>query len=233
MVRLNAVTKRYGGRAVVLDMSLEVARGQYVALVGPSSCGKATLLRLIAGLEQPDAGEIWLDGRLASSPTQLVAPHRRGIGLVFQSLALWPHLTVEEHVAFVLRPAFRRQDLPATIDRLLDSVKLSGKRGSYPGQMSGGEQQRLALARAIATSPALLLLDEPMSSLDRQARGELSLEIRALREAARFTVLHVTHDWRDVRGLADRVIELEQGSFLRECPAAEYFREKSGEELPL
>lgn len=233
MVRLNAVTKRYGGKAAVRDMSLEVSHGEYVALVGPSGSGKTTLLRLIAGLEQPDAGEIWLGGRLASSPVQLVVPHRRGIGLVFQSLALWPHLTVEEHVAFVLKPSFRRQDLPAAIDGLLDSVKLRGKRGSYPGQMSGGEQQRLALVRAIATSPELLLLDEPMSSLDRQARRELALEIKSLREQAGFTVIHVTHDWRDVRGLADRVIELDQGSFLRGRPAAGYFLEKSGEELPL
>lgn len=233
MVRLRAVTKRYGGKAAVRDISLEVSRGEYVALVGPSGCGKTTLLRLIAGLEQPDAGEIWLDGRLASSPTQLVAPHRRGVGLVFQSLALWPHLTVEEHVAFVLEPAFKRRDLAVAIDGLLDSVKLRGKRGSYPSQMSGGEQQRLALVRAIATLPSLLLLDEPMSSLDRQARGELAQEIKALREESRFTVLHVTHDWRDVRGLADRVIELDQGSFLRECLADGYFREKSGEELPL
>ena len=233
MVRLNNITKRYGGKAVVRDVSLEVVRGEYVALVGPSGSGKTTLLRLIAGLEQPDAGEVWLDGMLASCPVQLIAPHRRGIGMVFQNLALWPHLTVEEHLAFVLKPSIKRRDLLAKIDALLELVRLNGKRGSYPGQMSGGEQQRLALVRAITTSSALLLLDEPMSSLDRQARCELALEIKALREQAGFTVLHVTHDWRDVRGLADRVIELEQGAFLRECSAAEYFREKVGEEQPL
>jgi iron(III) transport system ATP-binding protein len=133
VVRLRAVTKRYGGKAAVRDISLEVSRGEYVALVGPSGCGKTTLLRLIAGLEQPDAGEIWLDGRLASSPTQLVAPHRRGVGLVFQSLALWPHLTVEEHVAFVLEPAFKRRDLAVAIDGLLDSVKLRGSGRTVSG----------------------------------------------------------------------------------------------------
>ena len=233
MVHLKCVTKRYGGTTAVRDISFAIAPGEYAGLVGPSGCGKTTLLRVIAGLERPDAGEVWLDGELVSSPTLVVPPHQRAIGMVFQSLALWPHLTVEEHLAYVLQPATHRKELSAKIGSLLDLVKLTAKRRDYPGQMSGGEQQRLALIRAIAPSPAVLLLDEPMNSLDRQAKRELALEIRSLRKQLSLTVLHVTHDWRDLRGLADRVLEIDLGVLMREGPATEYFRAQVEEELVL
>jgi len=233
LVRLNGVTKSYGARAAVQALSLQIARGEYVAVVGPSGCGKTTALRIIAGLEEPDLGEVWLDGRLANRPAQLIPPHKRGVGMVFQSLALWPHMTVEQHLAYVVGNVRPRQTVLGKIDHLLELGKLTGKRRSYPGEMSGGEQQRLALLRAVAVSPSLLLLDEPMSSLDRRARSELADEIKNLRAAADFTVLHVTHDWRDVRGLADRVVELEDGAFRRQSSSANYFQERIAQESAL
>lgn len=233
MVRLNGVTKRYGAKTAVQALSLHIARGEYVAIVGPSGCGKTTALRIVAGLEDPDLGEVWLEGKLANCPAQLIPPHKRGVGMVFQSLALWPHMTVEQHLAYVAGKVRSRRSVPGEIDRLLDLGKLTGKRRSYPNEMSGGELQRLALLRAVAVSPSLLLLDEPMSSLDRKARGELADEIKALRAASDFTTLHVTHDWRDVRGLADRVIEIEEGAFRRQSSAVSYFQEKIAEETVL
>jgi ABC-type sulfate/molybdate transport systems ATPase subunit len=142
-------------------------------------------------------------------------------------------MTVEQHLAYVAGKVCSRRSVPGEVDRLLDLGKLAGKRRSYPNEMSGGELQRLALLRAVAVSPSLLLLDEPMSSLDRKARGELAVEIKSLRAASDFTTLHVTHDWRDVRGLADRVIELEEGTFRRQSPAVNYFQEKIAEETVL
>ena len=135
MVRLNDVTKRYGAKVAVRDLSLQIARGEYVACVGPSGCGKTTALRMIAGLEIPDSGEIWLEGRLANGPAQLIPPYRRGVGMVFQSLALWPHMTVEQHLAYVIGKARSWRDLRSEIDRLLGLGKLAGKRRSYPGEM--------------------------------------------------------------------------------------------------
>lgn len=233
MVRLNGVTKRYGAKTAVRALSLHVARGEYVAIVGPSACGKTTALRIVAGLEEPDSGEVWLEGKLANCPASLIPPHKRGVGMVFQGLALWPHMTVERHLAYVVGKVRSNRGGPGEIVRLLDLGRLTHKRRSYPGEMSGGERQRLALLRAVAGSPSLLLLDEPMSSLDRQARGELATGIRNLRAATGSTVLHVTHDWRDVCGLADRVIELEEGAFRRQSPAADFFREKIAEETVL
>lgn len=233
MVRLNGVTKSYAAKTAVQALSLQVARGEYVAIVGPSGCGKTTALRIIAGLEDPDFGEVWLQGKLANSPALLIPPYKRGVGMVFQSLALWPHMTVEQHLAYVVGKVRPRRSVLGEIDQLLDRGKLTSKRQSYPGEMSGGEQQRLALLRAVAVSPSLLLLDEPMSSLDRHARGELADEIKNLRASADLTVLHVTHDWRDVRGLADRVIEIEDGAFRRQSSAANYFQERIAEEIVL
>lgn len=231
MVRLNSVTKTWGGKPAVRDFSLNVSRGEYVAVVGPSGCGKTTLLRMIAGFDEPDRGEIWLGDKRANCPRASLAPHQRGIGMVFQNLALWPHLTVEEHLKYMLRSRLPKRDQASEIDRLLSLVSLQAKRLKYPGQMSGGEQQRLALIRAIACSQELLLLDEPMNSLDRQSRSHTMAELRELHSRLRMTVLHVTHDWRDIRGLANRVVELESGSVTREVSAPAYFAERREEEL--
>lgn len=199
-VALGHVAKRFGARVAVDGLSLHVLRGDIVGIRGPSGGGKTTVLRLIAGLEVPDQGEIWLDGRLASSPGRLhIPPERRNIGFMFQDLALWPHMTVAGNLLFVLEsrrwPAGARKE---RIKEMLEMVGLSDRATEYPSHLSGGEQQRLALARALVASPDLLLLDEPLSSLDPDLRAGLREELAAIPRRLGVTMIYVTHDRADV-----------------------------------
>jgi iron(III) transport system ATP-binding protein len=199
-VTLKSVTKRFGSRVAVRPLSLEVQRGNTVGLVGPSGGGKTTVLRLIAGLDVPDDGEVWLNGRLASSAGRLhIAPSQRNIGFVFQDLALWPHMTVGDNLMFVLQsrrwPAATRK---ARIEEMLSVVGMSDRADEYPSHLSGGEQQRVALARALVAKPDLLLLDEPLSSLDPELRAGLRQELAAIPRRLGVTMIYVTHDRSDV-----------------------------------
>lgn len=212
-LRLHAVTKRYGRRAVIDGVSLDVPAGHIVVVLGPSGCGKTTLLRLIAGLEVPDEGEVWLDGRqVACSGRSIVPPHQRGIGFVFQDLALWPHLTVRQQLAFVLGSAgvIRRQ-WPQRMHETLALVRIDPLADRYPHQLSGGEQQRAALARALITQPRLLLLDEPFSSLDPELRVALRAELLELQRSLHMTTIYVTHHRDDAQALADRIVTMRDG----------------------
>ena len=174
-LHLAEVTKRFGDRTVVNRVSLEVAEGEVVALLGPSGCGKTTCLRLIAGLETPDEGEVWIGGKcVAAGKRNLVSPRARGVGFVFQELALWPHLTVKGNIDFVLASAgTSKRNRERLIEEVLRQVRIGRFATSYPGQLSGGEQQRVAIARAIVGRPRLLLLDEPMSNLDAELKANL------------------------------------------------------------
>jgi iron(III) transport system ATP-binding protein len=199
-VVMNAVRKQLGSKQVLRDLSLEVPRGGTLGILGPSGCGKTTALRLIAGLDVPDAGEIWLADQLASSPKRLhVAPRQRNIGFVFQDLALWPHMTIAGNLLFVLEsrgwPAATRK---ARIDEMLDGVGMRDRGQEYPSHLSGGEQQRVALARALVSKPDLLLLDEPLSSLDPDLRAGLREELAAIPKQHGVTMIYVTHDRADV-----------------------------------
>jgi ABC-type Fe3+/spermidine/putrescine transport system ATPase subunit len=213
-VRLTGVTKGYHGRGGVVGVSLDVAAGESVVVVGPSGSGKTTLLRLVAGLERPDAGEIWLDGRSVAGPGRnLVAPHLRGLGFVFQDLALWPHLTVRRNLEFVVgsaaAPKVQRTE---RIEEALRLCRIDAHLADrYPHQLSGGEQQRVALARALVGSPRLLLLDEPLSSLDPELRVSLRGELASLRRQLHLTMIYVTHDAEDATVLADRTVTLRSG----------------------
>jgi iron(III) transport system ATP-binding protein len=213
LVRLREVTKRYGERPAVDRVSLEVRAGEVVVILGPSGCGKTTLLRTIAGLERPDDGSIWLDQReVAARGKNLVPPHRRGIGFVFQDLALWPHLTVRQHLDFVMGAAgVPKPERPAHARDVLALVRIEGLADRYPHQLSGGEQQRAALARAVITRPRLLLLDEPFSSLDPELRGALRTELIELQRSLGLTMIYVTHHPGDARALADRLISMRAG----------------------
>jgi ABC-type Fe3+/spermidine/putrescine transport system ATPase subunit len=199
-VALKSVTKHFGSRMAVRPLSLDVERGSTVGIVGPSGGGKTTVLRLIAGLDIPDDGEVWLDGRLASSAGRLhVPPSARNIGFVFQDLALWPHMTVAGNLSFVLES--RRWSAGARGGRITEILEMVGMReraAEYPGHLSGGEQQRVALARALVGRPDLLLLDEPLSSLDPELRAGLRTELAAIPKKLGVTMIYVTHDHSDV-----------------------------------
>jgi ABC-type Fe3+/spermidine/putrescine transport system ATPase subunit len=213
IVLIRNVRKRFAAHQALDGVSLDAAARECVVILGPSGCGKTTLLRLIAGLDVPDTGEIWLNGIQAASPGRsLLAPHRRGIGFVFQDLALWPHLTVSQSLQFVLdsqRVPRSKQD--GRIREALKLLRIDGFAGRYPHELSGGEQQRVALARALVGHPRLLLLDEPLSSLDADLRSAMRSELARLQRELAVTTLYVTHDREDAAVLADRVIEMSAG----------------------
>jgi iron(III) transport system ATP-binding protein len=194
-------------------VSLDVVAGEAIVILGPSGCGKTTLLRLIAGLDVPDTGEIWLAGKQVSGPRRgLVPPHQRGIGFVFQDLALWPHLSVRKNLEFVLESEKTpRADRQARAHEAMTLVRIEPLSSRYPHELSGGEQQRVALARALVGQPRVLLFDEPLSSLDAELRATLRAELARLQRALRVTTVYVTHDREDVAVLADRVIEMRAG----------------------
>jgi ABC-type Fe3+/spermidine/putrescine transport system ATPase subunit len=215
-VEIRNVRKRFATHHALDGVNLDVAPRESVVILGPSGCGKTTLLRLIAGLEVPDTGEIWLNGvQVAESHRNLLAPHRREIGFVFQDLALWPHLTVQQNLGFVLesRP-LRRPERDGRIREALKLVRVDGFAGRYPHELSGGEQQRVALARALVGNPRLLLLDEPLSSLDEELRSAMRSELARLQQALAMTTVYVTHDREDAAALADRVIEMKAGRII-------------------
>jgi putative spermidine/putrescine transport system ATP-binding protein len=207
-VTLRGVTKRFGGAVALDDVTLEVGSGELVALLGPSGCGKTTLLRSIAGLEHPDSGSIEIGGRdVIGVPTR-----ERPIGMVFQHYALFPNMTVRENIAFPLtvrrRPAAEIKD---RVDELLDLVRLVPQADRYPNQISGGQAQRAALGRALAPSPEVLLLDEPLSALDALVRTRLRDEIRRVQQLVKTTAIYVTHDQSEAMAIADRVAVMNRG----------------------
>jgi ABC-type Fe3+/spermidine/putrescine transport system ATPase subunit len=213
IVVIRNVRKRFVAHQALDGVTLDAAPQECVVILGPSGCGKTTLLRLIAGLDVPDAGEIWLNGVQVASPGRsLLAPHRRGIGFVFQDLALWPHLTIRQSLQFVLdSQRVPRSEQDGRIQEALKLLRIDGFAGRYPHELSGGEQQRVALARALVGHPRLLLLDEPLSSLDADLRSAMRSELARLRRELAVTTLYVTHDREDAVVLADRVIEMSAG----------------------
>src|SRR5438034_5409646 len=212
-VAIKSLTKRYGDVAAVEDLSLDVKPGELVSLLGPSGCGKTTTLRLVAGFLPPEAGEIWVGERCLSSAASVVPPERRRMAMIFQSYALWPHMTVARNVAYGLRfkSGMSRADRDRRVTEMLRTVQLSGFESRYPGELSGGQQQRVAVARALVVEPEILLLDEPLSNLDANLREEMRFEIRRLHEAFVITTLYVTHDQAEAMVISDRIAVLKAG----------------------
>jgi iron(III) transport system ATP-binding protein len=208
------VTRRYGPVAAVDDVSLAVAPGEIAALVGHSGSGKSTLLRLIAGLEPLDAGRILIGGREVATPQGGVPPEKRGVGMMFQDYALFPHLTVIRNVTFGLR-SMRAAEAREVAIRALSRVGLAGRAGDYPHMLSGGEQQRVALARALAPRPGILLMDEPFSNLDRRTRIIVREDTFAVLREAGTTVILVTHDQDDAMRMADRILMMQGGRIVQ------------------
>lgn len=212
-LRLVSLTKRFGDRAVVDSTSLEVVEGEIVALLGSSGCGKTTILRLIAGLETPDEGEVWIAGELMTEGGRnLVSSRRRGIGYVFQDLALWPHLTVAGNLDFVLTAArVPKAERYRRIEEMLQLTRIESHSHHYPSVLSGGEQQRAALARALVGRPRLLLLDEPLSSIDTDLKEVLLDELRRVQQTLAITTIYVTHDRAEASKLAHRLVLMANG----------------------
>ncbi len=207
---LDDVTVGYGGQDIVRKAGIQLMAGEIGCLLGPSGCGKSTLLRAIAGFEPVQTGQILLAKRLISKPGLTVQPERRNIGMVFQDIALFPHLTVAQNIAFGIRRQSRR-DQQNRVAKLLELIGLSQMGERYPHSLSGGQQQRVALARAIAPKPELLLLDEPFSGLDASLRETLVPEVRELLKAEQVSALLVTHDQMEAFAMADKVAVMQDG----------------------
>jgi iron(III) transport system ATP-binding protein len=210
-ITLSHVTRSYDGVTPAVDaVSLEIPAGVLLALLGPSGCGKTTTLRLVAGLEVPDQGEISVAGRKVAGPGAWVPPEARRVGLVFQDGALFPHLTVADNIAFGMHRA-SKADQQRRVREMLETVGLGDYGARYPHQLSGGQQQRVALARALAPEPPVMLLDEPFANLDAALRRELRAEVERIVRAARTTTVFVTHDQEEALSTADLVAVMEQG----------------------
>lgn len=221
-VRLSELTKTYGQAAAVDRLSLDIEPGELVALLGPSGCGKTTSLRMIAGLVQPSGGEIFVNGRSITS----VPVHKRNIGMLFQSFALFPHLTVAENVAFGLEMrGIKRRAATQRVREALDLVQLGGHEDRLPSQLSGGQQQRVALARALVIEPAMLLLDEPLGALDKNLRESMQVELRLLQRRLGITTVMVTHDQDEALTLSDRIVVMRRGRLEQVGSPAEVYQQ--------
>jgi iron(III) transport system ATP-binding protein len=211
-VELRNLTKRYDANAVVDDVSLRIEHGLLVCLLGPSGCGKTTTLRLIAGFLEPSAGEIVVGDRVVSSPQRTLPPEQRNMSMIFQSYALWPHMTIAENVAYGLKlRKIDRATIAKKLATLLATTRLDQLADRYPGELSGGQQQRVALARALIVEPETLLLDEPLSNLDANLREEMRFEVRRLHDAYRYTTVYVTHDQAEAMTTADLIAVMNAG----------------------
>lgn len=212
-LEVNNLSRSFGGRRVVADVSLRVEPGQVTCLLGPSGCGKSTTLRLIAGVDRPDAGEIRMDGEVIVGPGRFLPPEARGTGLMFQDFALFPHLSVFENVAFGLSGS--RTDKRLRVRELLEKVGLVRKQDSFPHQLSGGEQQRVALARALAPRPRIMLMDEPFSGLDNRLRDGIRDETLSILKEEGAAVLLVTHEPEEAMRMADEIALMRAGRIVQ------------------
>lgn len=225
-LQLKQLRRSYGHQAVVKDLDLQIQQGQFLALLGPSGCGKTTTLRMIAGFEQPDAGSISLDGVLLADASRSVPAEQRGMGMVFQSYALWPHMSVGDNVGYALKlRGFKGQDYLRAIDHALEQVELAEKRDAMPHQLSGGQKQRVALARCIVAQPRVILLDEPLANLDRHLRHTMEVAFRRLHRQSGATFIYVTHDQGEAMALADEIAVLHQGQLVQRATPQQIYRQ--------
>jgi iron(III) transport system ATP-binding protein len=223
LITLDGVDKYYEQTRAVANLSLAVAAGEIFVLLGGSGCGKTTTLRLIAGLERPDAGQLWLGGRVVAGQGVWVAPEDRALGMVFQDYALFPHLNIWQNIAFALK-AGNRNSKAARVEAMLALVGLSGKANMHPHQLSGGQQQRVALARALAAQPSVILLDEPFSNLDAALRKTMRTDLQQIIKQAGATAVFVTHDQEEAMQIADTIAILSEGRLVQTGKPADLYR---------
>ncbi|HUC61710.1 MAG TPA: ABC transporter ATP-binding protein [Alphaproteobacteria bacterium] len=224
-LELKGIVKRFNGTLAVDNLSLAVHHGEFLSVLGPSGCGKTTTLRLVAGFEVPDEGEILLKGK----PVAGVPPHKRDVNTVFQHYALFPHLTVYDNIVYSLRIARRpKQEMRSRCGEMLEVVDLAGMEGRFPHQLSGGQQQRVALARALIRKPTVLLLDEPLGALDLRVRKRMQLELKRIQRSLGITFIYVTHDQDEALTLSDRIAVMNLGVLEQlDTPARIYNRPRS------
>lgn len=210
---LRNITKFFGKKEVIKNLSITLSDGKFTTLLGPSGCGKTTLLRMIAGLETPDSGEILFNGEAVFSKEKGInrPPEKRKLSFVFQDFALWPHMTVFENVAFGLRARRKKENLEEKVFEALKTVKLDGFEKRYPHELSGGQQQRVSFARAIVVEPECILFDEPLSALDAQLREGMREEIKALTKKMGATAIFVTHDQTEAMSMSDYIAVMSEG----------------------
>jgi len=227
ILEISKLSKSYDGKIKVLsDFNFNMESGKICAIVGESGSGKSTLLRLIAGLERPEGGEIKIAQSIVSDNIKIVKPQLRNIGFVFQDFALFPHLTVEQNIAYGIK-----NNKSEIIEKLLKLVKMEGYNKSYPSQLSGGQEQRVALARTLAIEPKLLLLDEPFSSLDVGLRSILRKEIKGIVKKLNTSLIFITHDISDAIDIADEIIFLKNGKIVQHSPISELSKSSKNEDI--
>ncbi|MBL8808369.1 MAG: ABC transporter ATP-binding protein [Rhodospirillales bacterium] len=229
-LKIDRVTRQFSDFKALKEVSLDVADGEFLAVLGPSGCGKTTLLRLIAGFDKVTGGAIWLDDRLLSDTRSHVATEDRGVGIVFQSYALWPHMTVAENVAYGLEVAgLGRAQRDKRVNEALELVGLTQYGGRMPAMLSGGQRQRVALARCLVMEPGLVLLDEPLANLDVHLRASMEEEFRRFHERTGTTMVYITHDQAEAMALADRIAVLDRGVLEQVASASTLYREPATE----
>ena len=224
-ITIDKVTKFFDNVEVIKEFTEVMGDKEFVTLLGPSGCGKTTMLRMIAGFEKPTSGEISIGDTVVSSAKNFVPPERRGIGMVFQSYAVWPHMTVFENVAYPLKIAkLPKSEIKNKVENILESMHLGQYAERIPSQLSGGQQQRVALGRALVSEPKLLLLDEPLSNLDAKLRESMRFEIKDIQKKFGITVVYVTHDQTEAMAMSDRIIVFNLGVVQQVAPPTEIYR---------
>lgn len=223
-IQIDDVVKEYSTFAALRGISLDVAEGEFVSLLGPSGCGKTTLLRSIAGLEEIHGGSISVKGKVLSRKGYMMPPERRNIGLIFQSYALWPHMTVFKNISYGLKlHGWNKKDIGPRVAEVLDVVGLQGLDSRYPSQLSGGQMQRVAVARSLAAAPSVLLFDEPLSNLDAKLRESMRIELRRIQKEVGTTSVYVTHDQAEAMVISDRIVLMNHGEIVQQGTAKELY----------
>ncbi|MCF7946206.1 MAG: ABC transporter ATP-binding protein [Spirochaetia bacterium] len=229
-IRLNHVTKRFGKAVAVDDLNIEIQDGEFVTLLGPSGCGKTTTLRMIAGLETPTEGNIYIDDTCVFSADQGIdiSPDKRNVGFLFQNYALWPHMTVYKNIAFGLENLkWDKERIRTRVEELLTMLKISEFHDRYPSELSGGQQQRVAIARTLATGPKILFMDEPLSNLDAKLRMEMRTELKRLHVETGSTFVYVTHDQLEAMTLSSKICLLKEGLLQQYEPPLDIYHNPS------